>query len=223
MVFLAVAVLLHVALFLIPLKKWDPVLATPPQRLAINLQTLPAAAEPDPVVKTTRSPVVTEPTPEKRISAPMVLEEIPVPFEPIKPPGSAAEVEVISAQELRSLARQSKLLAPEAESSRQLGAAKQYKAPANWSRSAGAPYLAEFDNRFNGMAAPEKVEIVDRWLAEDGSHNVVINTPNGETFCGRAEAYNPMQPLVEPIMMFRPCAGGGKRSFSMPDRYNKGP
>lgn len=72
-------------------------------------------------------------------------------------------------------------------------------------------------NTFDGMMAPGESELVDRWQAADGSSNMVINTPNGETLCGRAEAWNPMQPLLEHLMMFRSC-GGGKRTFSMAAR-----
>lgn len=64
--------------------------------------------------------------------------------------------------------------------------------------------------------APASPEIVDRWLAADGSHNVVVNLPNGETVCGRGEAWDPMRPLVEHVMMFRTCAGGGERTFTVP-------
>ena len=75
------------------------------------------------------------------------------------------------------------------------------------------------DNLFNGMVLPTKTEIVDRWLAADGTHNVVLNTPSGDTLCGRAQAWTPMNPLFEPIMTFWKCGGGGKRAFKMPDRY----
>lgn len=71
-------------------------------------------------------------------------------------------------------------------------------------------------NLFDGAVLPERVAIVDRWRAADGSHNVVVNTPSGETYCGRAEAWSPTNPLFEPIMTWRPCGGGGKRSFQVP-------
>ncbi|MEJ8566675.1 hypothetical protein [Elongatibacter sediminis] len=64
--------------------------------------------------------------------------------------------------------------------------------------------------------------VLDRWLTSDGSHHVVVELPNGQTLCGRASAWDPMKPLVEHVMMFRACAGGGPRSFSMPaDRVPK--
>ena len=101
---------------------------------------------------------------------------------------------------------------------RRLGQAMHSSRPANWSEGAGAGLLQQSPNRFHGMHAPASVEIVDRWLAADGSHNVVVNLPNGSTLCGNAQAWNPMQPLVEHVMLFRPCGGGGKRTFSMPTR-----
>lgn len=76
---------------------------------------------------------------------------------------------------------------------------------------AGAPQPAP--NRFDGLLAPAEPEIVDRWLASDGSHNVVVRSTSGETYCGRAEAWNPMNPLYEPVMLWRTCGGGGKRRF----------
>lgn len=35
---------------------------------------------------------------------------------------------------------------------------------------------------------------------------------------GHALPWNPMQPLMEHVMMCRPCGGGGERGFDMP-RY----
>jgi hypothetical protein len=163
-----------------------------------------------------------EPTPERR-TARINLEELPIEPDPVQTDAEQlpAEPEAPTTHQLREWIVQSELdksaIAPE----RQLGSARSYRPPANWRPHAGAPYLAESDNRFNGMAAPAEVEIVDRWLASDGSQNVVVNLPNGDTVCGRAEPWNPMQPLVEHIMMFRPCGGGGKRTFTMPDRYSQ--
>jgi hypothetical protein len=106
---------------------------------------------------------------------------------------------------------------------RNLGEPALYTMPSNWRKGAGAKYFNPEENLFDGMVAPAKVEIVDRWLAADGSQNVVIKTPSGHTLCGRAEWSDPMRPLVEKVMMFRPCGGGGKRTFTMPHRrdYNR--
>jgi hypothetical protein len=59
--------------------------------------------------------------------------------------------------------------------------------------------------------------MVDQWLAADGSHNVMIRTSTGQVLCGRAESWNPMSPLVEPVMTYRAC-GDGRRTFEMPER-----
>ena len=86
--------------------------------------------------------------------------------------------------------------------------------PENW-----RPRITIEENLFDGMYPPAKPDIVDRWLAADGSYRVVINTPSGNTLCGRARPWNPMNPLLEPVMMYWKCGGGGKRSFRMPDRH----
>jgi hypothetical protein len=88
--------------------------------------------------------------------------------------------------------------------------------PANW-RSA----TALEPNRFDGMATAAELEVVDRWLAADGSQNTVVTTPDGETYCGRQEAWNPMSPLLEPLMQFRACGGGGKPTFEMQHPYRE--
>jgi hypothetical protein len=83
-----------------------------------------------------------------------------------------------------------------------------------WPRRENRPQpggLQPGPNRFDGVLAPARPEVVDRWLAADGSHNVVVHASSGETYCGRSEAWNPMNPLYEPIMTWRPCGGGGER------------
>lgn len=73
-------------------------------------------------------------------------------------------------------------------------------------------------SRFDGRALPERVEIVDRWLAADGSHNVMIETLTGEMLCGRTAVWDPMQPLVEHVMMYRSC-GPARSTFEWPEHY----
>jgi hypothetical protein len=100
---------------------------------------------------------------------------------------------------------------PEAQAPpRRLGVAPPLIVPDNW-----RPRIAAEPNRFDGMTVPAKPEVLDRWLAADGSHNVVVDAPDGRTYCGRAEAWDPMRPLVEPVMMFRICAGGGRRDLDL--------
>ena len=96
---------------------------------------------------------------------------------------------------------------PEPSDPPRLGVLTPQPPPPNW--RAGTP--AE------DTALPAKTGIVDQWLAADGSRNLMIRTPTGQLLCGRAEAWNPMYPLVEPVMMYRAC-GGGRPSFEMPSR-----
>jgi hypothetical protein len=113
-----------------------------------------------------------------------------------------------SAEEILEAARQPGWTLP-AEPDRRLG---------KFIPPAPLPTITPGENRFSDAYAPAGTEIVDRWLAADGSHNVVIRAPNGMILCGRALPWNPMEPLVEHVMMFRSCGGGGERSFSMPER-----
>jgi hypothetical protein len=94
-----------------------------------------------------------------------------------------------------------------------LGAPRSTELPANWQPHVGAEALAPLDNTFNGMTVPEAVEIVDRWVAIDGSHNVIVETPAGLRLCGRARAWDPMRPMIEPLMQFSVCGGDGARPF----------
>jgi hypothetical protein len=227
--FLAMAMVLHASLLLLPLKSWQNSSPAAIPRLTIDLQKLPRPTQQAEVEKpgpentpTEKSEPEPEPDPAQRQTARIALEKLPAKPQDISTTEATTEPELLTARQLRELVKREALAEDTGSTERQLGSARPYQPPANWNKNAGVPYLAEFDNRFNGMTVPEDVEIVDRWMAADGSHNVVLNMPNGDTLCGRAEAWNPMQPLVEHVMMFRPCGGGGKRTFTMPDRYNKG-
>jgi hypothetical protein len=227
--FLAMAMVLHAGILLLPLKSWQNSSPAAIPRLTIDLQKLPRPPRPTelekarPEITPTEKPELEpEPVPAQRRTAHVDLEELPAKPQDVSPREEVTAPEPLTARQLRELVKRDELAEDPGSIQRQLGSARLYQPPANWNKHAGAPYLAEFDNRFNGMTVPEEVEIVDRWMAADGSHNVVVNLPNGDTVCGRAEAWNPMQPLVEHIMMFRACGGGGERTFTMPDRYNQG-
>jgi hypothetical protein len=97
---------------------------------------------------------------------------------------------------------------------RQLGDKPLYRPPANW-----RPRDTLGENTPADGLSPRSTGTIDRWLAADGSHNVVVQTAGGDRICGRAEAWNPMNPLLEPVMMFRKCGESGKRRFSMPARF----
>ena len=102
---------------------------------------------------------------------------------------------------------------PAVENFRRLGVFVPQALPENW-----RPGIKIEDKLFNGTVLPGKTEIVDRWLSVDGTQNVVINTPGGNTLCGRVEAWDPMQALDERLMHFRPCGGGGRRTFEINKR-----
>ena len=210
---LCFAIVVHASLLLIPvnresaLQPGDPLISVS-LMVDKNAQAATTKIEPDPVELpqelTEQSP------PEQPVPAiPEKLTERPEPqiVETARPtlPASAALIWV-------SFSQPDWLLAPESHPM-QLGVYHAPGLPENWQ---SGPVLE--DNLFNGMVIPQKTELVDRWLAANGSRNVVTNTSAGQTLCGRGLAWDPMHPLVENVMQFRPCAGGGKRTFEMTKR-----
>jgi hypothetical protein len=125
---------------------------------------------------------------------------------------------LLTTAHLLETVRNSRLDRPQTRTVGQLGIHVPHDLPPNWQRGTGAKALQSVDNMFDGMTNPSRTEIVDRWLAADGSRHVVVNLANGQTLCGRAEPWNPLQPLVEHVMMMGACGGGGKRTFSMAAR-----
>jgi hypothetical protein len=138
------------------------------------------------------------------------LQREPAAEEPATPPDR------ITTARLLNSASQIKWAIPSNTDHRKLGVHQPQEVPENW-----RPGIGLEDNLFNGMTVPDRVEIVDQWVSADGSQNVVIDTPGGETLCGRRQAWDPLNPMIEPLMMFRTCGGGGKRTFKMPDRFIK--
>jgi hypothetical protein len=204
---LLIAILLHSSLLLIPLQRTLPPAPTL-QRLAVSLQRSGKPQRVDPQPTRPEQPV----PPSRDAAAPANVKPKPPdsPATPTTPPPA------ISAALLFDLTSRQKWNLKSPPDTRDLGVFRPQPLPENWRR--GMPPEA---NRFDGMIAPDEVEVVDRWLAADGSHNVVVNTPSGDSYCGRNEAWSPLNPLFEPIMMWRPCGGGGKRSFEMPKRYRE--
>ncbi len=212
---LGLALFLHSLLLLIPFTPHEPGRVVPQ---VVNLRLAPFLA-PD------LNEIQTTPVKKKSPSSITDLEEIPRPEIsdrrkelPTEEPDLIEEIDSVNpdtAAEIFQLLRDASLDIPTKEVSRRLGAAQTSTA------SKGSRVeLFSSTGYLNGMFAPAAVEITDRWLAADGSHNVVVNLPTGDTVCGRALAWNAMQPLVEHVMMFRPCGGGGKRSFTMDSPYS---
>jgi len=216
---LSIAVVLHAGLFLVPVSKEPSDERSPAPALTIELLYRPVAVqpfvqrqpvpEPEPVQPPepeTTTPPEPEPAPVTELA---VEDEIPPTTEIAEEPHTAMSTAVL----LQSAADRKWPLPPE-DTGRQLGVFVPQDVPENWK-----PAITVEDNRFNGMTVPRQVQVVDRWLSPDGSYNVVVNTPNGDTLCGRGRAWDPMQPLVENVVMFSSCGGGGKRTFEWPDRY----
>ncbi len=220
---LGLAVLAHALLLLIPLQ--PPASATTGKpTLSVSLTAfLPAATERKPVASVGPANNIPAPrlssSPIAAAQAEMTVTTMPrlapqAEKESDEEPGFA----LLTAAYLMETVRTSRLDRPPASAERQLGIPVPQNLPSNWQRGTGDKALQSGDNMFDGMVIPTETEIVDRWLAADGSHHVVVNLPNGQTLCGRAEAWSPLQPLVEHVMMTGSCGGGGKRTFSMAAR-----
>jgi len=214
---LALAVLAHALLLLIPSQR-DRQSGEPLPALAISMlraaptapavpQANPRDRQTEPLRETPPGDPPDQPTADST-TAPNPPAERPTESLPRQPEPSAAY--------LLDLAGRQQWRLPETSAERRLGEHVPRPLPPNW-----RPTLGFEANRFDGMVAPAEIEVLDRWLAADGSQNIVVTTPDGQTYCGRAEAWNPLNPLVEPIMTYRSCGGGGKRTFDMPHPYRR--
>lgn len=220
---LAVAVVLHALLLLIPARQDllpGPTLTTltvalsriwraPPQANSTDSgrsELTPAERRPaQPGTPNAGSPrVASPPTAAPPVAAPRAESPSPSPGAGVQPGDTRAAV---TTARLLDFAHRREWNLPEPSDPPRLGVPTPHPPPPNW-RS---------DTPAEGAALPAKTGIVDQWLAADGSRNVMIRTPTGQVLCGRAEAWNPMSPLVEPVMMYRAC-GGGRRTFEMPAR-----
>lgn len=209
---LALAVLIHGGLLLVPARDGTRH-ANPLTPLRIALST-PVPATPEPTTATDLLPAaVVAPEPAPLAAEPVV----PAPSDtgdlPASDPSRGADAPPLSAARLFDLDSRREWRLDEPARQRRLGVPTPRALPDNWRSS--IPYRTEPPG---GRAVPERVEILDRWLAADGSHNVMVETPTGERLCGRGEAWNPMQPLVEPVMMFRSC-GAAPPTFVWPARH----
>ena len=229
---LALAVGIHCALLLLPLHRLllPADLGQAEPRRAITVDLVPyrrvMQAETIPDAQPFMASKVTVATPSRPGSESSTAPPTPI----LAPVSTAADqslvdenttkagIKRISAARLVDLVSRMSFTEVQTPAPRQLGSSEYRKQANSWRTGAGGSTLMPERNTFAGMMAPVETELVDRWQATDGSNNVVINTPNGDTLCGRAEAWNPMQPLVEHLMMFRSCGGGGKRTFSMAAR-----
>ena len=214
--FLAVALLLHSLLLLVPARRGlqpGDVL----HRISVSLSSVraPLAGEDSKPSTLIPEPLAATPTPAAEPAAAAAVNP-PVPSaagtgRPATAPPLAPR---LSAARLLNLAHRTRWAFPRDSEDRRLG--KPAPGPGAGVRQ---PIPGLDGNRLEGAATPRAaVEIVDRWQGTDGSHHVLVRTPAGDMLCGRAEASDPMRPLVEHVMMFRSC-GSGKSTFEWPEQY----
>lgn len=216
---LALALLLHGALLLVPVAEYG-FRSQPVNVLNLSLhRPAPAPVEPTRPQSEEQPGPPPDPLPAAAPTPPppppaTTREARPAPVPDDAPEGAAPpRLPNVSAARLLELTRQGELKLPAPEEGRRLGVFTPQAPPENW-----RPEPLPGQSRFDGRSLPDRVEIVDRWLAADGSHQVLVETPGGELLCGRAESWNPMQPLVEHVMMFRSC-GPGTSTFEWPEHY----
>lgn len=219
---LLLAILGHAVLLLIPFTKPVPRPVEGPAKIMLELVPVyqeetqaPAAREREPEPETEPE---AESVPKPEIFPVPAPGDPSIPEQKFVPVRRAPGVTVARLMEQRDSVATAVPIDPATAPVRTLGEAVPFEQPHNWQRGAGAEALAPFQNTFNDKTVPAKVEIVDRWLAVDGSHHVVVETPAGLKMCGRARPWDPMQPLVEPLMMWKVCGGDGKVPFKFKPR-----
>ena len=202
---LGVALLVHTMLLLIPFNmpdELDPIpanitvtFANPPKAVSQEDQPIEpqvAAQQPDITPEKKPDSIIPEPM-EPQVSEPLPATTQTVP-------------KTVSAAQLLHSAAEFSLSVPEKEKPLTLGAFKAPPLPANWSSS-----ITMEENLFDGTVALTSPEVMDEWVDVSGGYNMVVKTQSGRTLCGRAQAWNSMNPLQEHVMMWGPCGGNGKR------------
>jgi len=198
--FLALALLIHAALLLIPVME-SPSPRAPQRPLQLSLQPAPARLA-EPV-----APIVEEPpSPEPSDTVPEATSRPAPPSPPRLVTRTPAAPPSVEARHIRERLRDWTWSEPPA-STPSIGRRENHDTYALLSR----PLLPTVDNLFDDVVLPATAEIVDRWLEPGGTHHVVVRLPNGQVLCGRQEAVNVFRPWEQMPMMFGGCGGGGKR------------
>lgn len=122
---------------------------------------------------------------------------------------NAAPPPALSAAVLFQLARELRWIEPDGPP-RVPGEARLSGLPANLAR----PVLPSTPTRFAAHMLPLEAEVLDHWQEAGGVQRVVIRSTDGDTYCGRREAWDPLNPLFEPVMLFHRCGGGGRRKLT---------
>lgn len=208
---LVLAVALHAALLLIPSRQPAPM--APPQSVTVDVRFEPAPfAQPEPI---------TESIPPE----PLPLTEIPaeaMPETTLAEPSQATQAADSAEQAPPQSARPPPSTAYLLETARTMD--WQLETPSL--RIPGVPFIPDLPqnltrpimplapNAFDGYVLPTQAEVMDQWIDASGVINAVIKTPTGEILCGSIRPWDPMDPLVEHVAMYRTCGGGGKRKAS---------
>jgi hypothetical protein len=202
---LALAVLVHAALLLIPLRQAEP----PARRAPLQIEFW--ADRPNLPAETGPEPATGPPTPD-RPRRPETVAQVPPPaVVTTAPPASDRHDDfVITAAYLYDAVSRMEWSDPQKPPS--LGIARPRELPHNLA----GPVLPVIPTWFDGLAAPGAVEVLDRWQGPDGGMMVVMRTPTGHTLCGRGDAWDPLNPLVEQVILFHTCGGGGRRARPAP-------
>ena len=198
--FLAIALLLHAALLLIPAYKPNSP-AAGPTAVEIRLVHEPPPALPA-TIKIPKPVPVLQPKvtgPDQSGTPPPTVTEHTEP-EPTTVVTTARLLDIVSNLEWKEREDRPTRIARSVSSEFYTNMIK--------------PILALEFNLFDEWILPVKTEIMDRWLDPAGVHRVVIRVPTGQTLCGRQEPVDPFRPWTQMPMMFYECAGGGKRKAS---------
>jgi hypothetical protein len=214
--YLLLALLLHLALLLLPLRQIAP---PAPRELTVELWLEPVTAQvpetanplPDMPVETPPSEAVIEPGPVPEPTLPAEPDSLPArdmatitPPEPEQEPQVAEEVPPRDAI-LASIADW-KWQEPAAAPS-PLGHIHDHDSYAMLSKR----ILPLEENLFDDYLLPSSSEVLDQWQEPGGVQRMVVRLPNGETLCARQEPVNDFRPWEQMPMMFGRCGGGGKR------------
>lgn len=197
--FAAIAVGLHIALLLVPINQQDKGRET----AVIDLHLLASPQSPVEQIQ------LIEPEPLEPVKPPppetdLAQHDLPLP-EPHEKSPQNPPAPVTAAFLLEQV---SALILPEpVQKTRKLGIASIRALPANWTE----PLLPAFSGPFQESFAPIENKILDQWIQPDGMRHVVMRTPGGHALCGSLEQWSPINPLYEPVPMYRLCGGGGRR------------
>lgn len=219
--FILLALLLH--LLLLTISGNNKPLSTPPLAVSLEFELTAENVASEPLVE------APDPLQTERPSEPEIREQA-APAEPVRPANAETSAERPPVQDpgkpeeapIPILVREQLLEAVARMDWQEAGKQQALARPGDSEtlQRLYRPILPAQSNSFDGMTAPEEVEIMDQWLEADGAQRVVIRSPDGKTYCGRQEAVDAMRPWLQMPMMFHGCAGGGKRSGSQGWRNN---